>query len=115
LPVIVDPSHAAGKRELIRPLSRAAIACGADGLVIEAHIEPDKSYSDAGQAITPAHLGEIVLDVAAIADTLRMLDGANFGTPDLANAAELAGNRLDQEAVNLMSEAEQIFSGCRQS
>jgi len=74
LPVIVDPSHATGKRELIRPLSRAAIACGADGLMIETHIEPDKSYSDAGQAITPQLLAEIVHDVAAISSTLCALD-----------------------------------------
>jgi 3-deoxy-7-phosphoheptulonate synthase len=74
LPVIVDPSHATGKRELIRPLSRAAIACGADGLMIETHIEPDKSFSDASQAITPALLCEIIGDMTAISSTLRVLD-----------------------------------------
>ncbi|MEC4893662.1 MAG: 3-deoxy-7-phosphoheptulonate synthase [Oscillatoria sp. PMC 1051.18] len=52
LPVIVDPSHAAGKRELIEPLAKAAIACGADGLIIECHPEPEKSVSDARQALS---------------------------------------------------------------
>ncbi len=74
LPVLVDPSHATGKRELIRPLSRAAIACGADGVIIEAHCQPEKSISDAAQAISPAVLADIVKDVDLIADTLRQID-----------------------------------------
>ena len=52
LPVIVDPSHAVGKRELVAPVARAAIACGADGLIIECHPEPEKSVSDARQALS---------------------------------------------------------------
>ncbi|MFA6557521.1 MAG: 3-deoxy-7-phosphoheptulonate synthase, partial [Candidatus Obscuribacterales bacterium] len=62
LPVMVDPSHAVGKREFIAPLSRAAIACGADGLIIESHCTPDKSISDAAQAIEPSTLAAIVND-----------------------------------------------------
>ncbi|KEJ00116.1 3-deoxy-7-phosphoheptulonate synthase [Clostridium botulinum A2B7 92] len=60
LPVIADPSHATGKRELILPMSLAAIAAGADGLMIESHSSPDKSYSDSEQAILPSSLGEII-------------------------------------------------------
>lgn len=52
LPVIVDPSHAVGKRELVAPVARAAIACGADGLIIECHPQPEKSVSDARQALS---------------------------------------------------------------
>lgn len=52
LPVLVDPSHAAGKRELVADLSRAAIAAGADGLLIECHPEPEQSVSDARQALS---------------------------------------------------------------
>ena len=52
LPVIVDPSHAVGKRELVAPLAKAAVACGADGLIIECHPEPEKSVSDARQALS---------------------------------------------------------------
>ncbi len=66
LPVLVDPSHAVGKRELIAPMSRAAIACGADGLIIESHCTPDKSVSDAAQAIEPSTLAAIVKDTNTI-------------------------------------------------
>jgi len=109
LPVLVDPSHATGKRELIRPLSRAAIACGADGLMIETHTEPDHSYSDAGQAITPQLLAEIVEDVALIASTLRLRDGL------VLPLAEVAKSCIQPDAVKGLSEREQIFSGYRQS
>jgi 3-deoxy-7-phosphoheptulonate synthase len=53
LPVIVDPSHATGKRELIAPMSRAAIAAGADGLMVEVHIRPDEALCDGPQSLTP--------------------------------------------------------------
>jgi 3-deoxy-7-phosphoheptulonate synthase len=66
LPVIVDPSHGTGRAELIRPLSRAAIACGADGLLIEVHESPCEALSDGDQAITSAALREIVSDVHKI-------------------------------------------------
>jgi 3-deoxy-7-phosphoheptulonate synthase len=49
LPILVDPSHAAGKRELIADLSRAAIACGADGLLIECHPEPENRFPMLGK------------------------------------------------------------------
>jgi len=71
LPVLVDPSHAVGKRDYIAALSRAAIACGADGLIIESHCTPDKSVSDAAQAIEPSTLAAIVGDVATIFHALN--------------------------------------------
>jgi len=52
LPVLADPSHAGGKRELVAPLSRAAIAAGADGLIIEVHPEPEMAVSDGEQSLT---------------------------------------------------------------
>ncbi len=60
LPVIVDPSHAVGKRELVTPLARAAVACGADGLIIECHPEPEKSVSDARQALSLDDMVDLV-------------------------------------------------------
>jgi len=51
LPIFVDPSHATGRRDLIIPMSKASVAAGADGLLIEVHDEPDKSLSDADQTI----------------------------------------------------------------
>lgn len=67
LPVIVDPSHAVGKRELVPDLARAAIACGADGLIIECHPTPEKSVSDARQALSLTDMAELVQSLAAIA------------------------------------------------
>jgi 3-deoxy-7-phosphoheptulonate synthase len=67
LPVIVDPSHAAGKRELVADLARAAIACGADGLIIECHPEPEKSVSDARQALSLDDMCELVASLELIA------------------------------------------------
>ena len=66
LPVIVDPSHAVGKRELVAPLAKAAIACGADGLIIECHPEPEKSVSDARQALS-------LEDMVNLVDSLRLV------------------------------------------
>jgi 3-deoxy-7-phosphoheptulonate synthase len=67
LPVIVDPSHAAGRRELIADLSRAAIACGADGLIIECHPDPDQSVSDADQALSLEAMAALVASLGPIA------------------------------------------------
>lgn len=67
LPVIVDPSHAVGKRELVAPLAKAAIACGADGLIIECHPEPEKSVSDARQALSLEDMVELVHSLQPIA------------------------------------------------
>jgi 3-deoxy-7-phosphoheptulonate synthase len=69
LPVIVDPSHAAGRRELVADLSRAAIASGADGLMIECHPQPDASVSDAQQAIS-------LEDMVILVDSLRTIAAA---------------------------------------
>ncbi len=53
LPVVVDPSHAAGLRFLVEPLSLAAIAAGADGLMVEVHNNPEQALCDGPQALTP--------------------------------------------------------------
>jgi 3-deoxy-7-phosphoheptulonate synthase len=53
LPIIADPSHAAGRRDLVGPLARAAVAAGADGLMIEVHHEPEKAMSDGAQSLYP--------------------------------------------------------------
>jgi 3-deoxy-7-phosphoheptulonate synthase len=60
LPVLVDPSHAAGRWDLIPALSKAAIACGADGLVIEVHCHPESALSDGAQQVTPDTFGEFM-------------------------------------------------------
>jgi len=67
LPVIVDPSHAAGKRELVPGLAKAAIAAGADGLIVECHPEPEQSVSDARQALSVTEMARLAGDLQAIA------------------------------------------------
>ncbi len=60
VPIIVDPSHATGFREYVKPMSLASIAGGADGLIIESHINPDNAISDARQTINVKEMKEII-------------------------------------------------------
>ena len=66
LPIIADPSHAAGKRSLVAPLARAAVAAGADGLIVETHPEPEHALSDAAQQIPAAEFGAFVADIESL-------------------------------------------------
>jgi len=70
LPVIVDPSHAAGSRRYVETLARAAVAAGADGLLIETHDDPGHALSDAEQSLMPADFGSIVDSCRAIAQAI---------------------------------------------
>ena len=70
LPVIVDPSHAGGKAWLVPALSRAAIAAGADGLLVEMHPNPCAAWCDADQALTPQELNELMAVLGQIAQAL---------------------------------------------
>jgi 3-deoxy-7-phosphoheptulonate synthase len=67
LPIIVDPSHGTGKRNKVTPLSRAAVAVGADGLIIEVHCDPDKALSDGIQSLYPDQFDELMSQVGQIA------------------------------------------------
>ena len=67
LPVIVDPSHAAGRRDLVLPLARAAAAVGADGIIVETHPQPEQALSDGPQQIPTSEFAEFAAEVAAIA------------------------------------------------
>ena len=71
LPILVDPSHGTGKRHKVLPLSRAAAAVGADGLLIEVHHAPDQALSDGMQSILPSELTELVSEVRQIAAVLH--------------------------------------------
>ena len=67
LPILVDPSHGTGKRDKVAPMSRAGVAVGADGVMIEVHHEPEKALSDGPQSITPDMFGDLVGELRKIA------------------------------------------------
>lgn len=68
LPIIVDPSHAVGQSDLVTPMSRAAIAVGADGLIVETHNQPEKALCDGQQALNPKQIVEMLKQITKIAD-----------------------------------------------
>ena len=67
LPIIVDPSHAVGIRDKVPPMGLAAIASGADGIIVEVHCQPEKALSDAAQALYPAQFEKLMRDIEALA------------------------------------------------
>ena len=70
LPILVDPSHGTGRREKVAPLSRAAVAVGADGLMIEVHHDPNRALSDGPQSITPEMFAALVGELRQIAPVI---------------------------------------------
>lgn len=67
LPVIVDPSHASGKWELIAPLAKAAVAVGCDGLLIEVHVKPEEALSDGSQSLVPQRFKQLIKELRSVA------------------------------------------------
>ncbi|HDH00960.1 MAG TPA: 3-deoxy-7-phosphoheptulonate synthase, partial [Nitrospirae bacterium] len=67
LPVVVDPSHGAGKWDLVAPMSKAAIAAGADGLMIEVHSNPEEALSDGEQSLKPEKFATLMKELKAVA------------------------------------------------
>ena len=67
MPVIGDPSHGTGKRDYVLPMARAAVAAGADGLIVEVHHDPDRAVSDGAQTLRPEQFAEMMQQVRAIA------------------------------------------------
>jgi 3-deoxy-7-phosphoheptulonate synthase len=70
LPIVVDPSHGTGKRNKVTPLSRASVAVGADGLIVEVHTQPDNALSDGIQSLYPEQFEELMGQVRQIASVL---------------------------------------------
>lgn len=70
LPVMVDPSHGTGHAHLVPAASRAAVAAGADGLLIECHLDPEHALSDGAQSVTPEVLGELMVQLNKIAEAI---------------------------------------------
>jgi 3-deoxy-7-phosphoheptulonate synthase len=75
LPVIVDPSHAAGRRELVLPLARAAVAAGADGIIVEVHPEPEHALCDAAQQIPVSDFQHFAGEISALASLMGKVVG----------------------------------------
>ncbi|HTA86874.1 MAG TPA: 3-deoxy-7-phosphoheptulonate synthase [Silvibacterium sp.] len=71
LPILVDPSHGTGKRNKVIPLARAAVAVGADGILVEVHHQPDKALSDGAQSIYPEQFVQLMDEASQIANVLR--------------------------------------------
>ncbi len=82
LPVIADPSHAAGRRDTVLPLARAAMAAGADGLMVEVHEEPEKALSDGAQALLPDQFERLMAEARQLAAVMgRELPAAASSQP----------------------------------
>jgi 3-deoxy-7-phosphoheptulonate synthase len=94
LPIVVDPSHGTGKRNKVTPMSRAAVAVGADGLIVEVHNEPDKALSDGAQSLYPEQFEELMAQVRQIAAVVgREVVGIGTETP--------ASTRAPSDAVRV--------------
>lgn len=70
LPVVVDPSHGTGHRQLVAPMARAAVAAGADGLIVEVHNEPEKAKSDGAQSLRPAGFASLMEGIRPVAEAV---------------------------------------------
>ncbi|HEX5433928.1 MAG TPA: 3-deoxy-7-phosphoheptulonate synthase [Candidatus Angelobacter sp.] len=88
LPIVVDPSHGTGKRDKVVPMSRAAIAVGADGLIVEVHNEPDRALSDGMQSLFPDQFDELMSEIRQIAPVVHR----NIQGPMNKPAVVKAGN-----------------------
>jgi 3-deoxy-7-phosphoheptulonate synthase len=67
LPIVADPSHGTGRRDKVAPMARAAVAAGADGLLIEVHPDPDRALSDGAQSLRPEQFEELMSQLRIIA------------------------------------------------
>ena len=81
LPIIADPSHGTGRRDHVIPMARAAVAAGADGIMIEVHPSPDTALSDGAQTLYPAQFAQLMREVRVIADVIgrRVAEPAPVG------------------------------------
>lgn len=95
LPIVCDPSHICGRRDLLLDVSQRAMDLGLDGLMIEAHSSPDQAWSDAAQQVTPERLGEIIAEL-----TIRRPDSTN---PEFVAMLEELRDQIDQVDDELLA------------
>jgi 3-deoxy-7-phosphoheptulonate synthase len=84
LPIIADPSHGTGLRDKVTPMARAAIAAGADGIIVEVHPAPDRALSDGGQSLYPDQFSRLVSEIRAIANAIGRAVAKTPGTAPLS-------------------------------
>ena len=84
LPIIADPSHGTGLREKVTPMARAAVAAGADGIIVEVHPTPDRALSDGGQSLYPEQFARLVTELRAIAGAIGRAIAPSPGTAPVA-------------------------------
>ena len=80
LPIIADPSHGTGLRDKVTPMARAAVAAGADGVIVEVHPTPDRALSDGGQSLYPEQFARLVIELRAIAGAIGRAIAPSPGT-----------------------------------
>jgi 3-deoxy-7-phosphoheptulonate synthase len=80
LPIVADPSHGTGRRAIVTPMGRAAVAAGADGIIVEVHPNPDRALSDGAQTLNPEQFGEMMRQLRRVAEAVdRQIAGAAVG------------------------------------
>ena len=89
LPILVDPSHGSGKRNKVVPLARAAVAVGADGIIVEVHHEPDKALSDGAQSIYPEQFVQMMDEITQIAPIVHRNVPHGIEVAEPAGAAQM--------------------------
>jgi 3-deoxy-7-phosphoheptulonate synthase len=99
LPILVDPSHGTGKRNKVTPLSRGAVAVGADGLIVEVHHEPDKALSDGAQSLYPDQFDELMAQVRQIAPVV----GRTVSTIGMHKSVTLGSESFIQTPASRLS------------
>ena len=102
MPIICDPSHIGGKRELVAPLCQQALDLGADGLIVESHCDPDKAWSDASQQVTPDVL-DYILSLLVIRDETVTTEGIHELRKQI--------DELDNQLMNLLAQRMRV---CRE-
>ncbi|MCF8093404.1 MAG: 3-deoxy-7-phosphoheptulonate synthase [Desulfotignum sp.] len=94
LPIVIDPSHATGIREKVSPMARAAVAAGADALMIEVHHDPDNALSDGPQSLYPEQFGRLMRDIYTIAPVVgKQLDFDYLKKSELIHDLEESASR----------------------
>ncbi|MDI1355267.1 MAG: chorismate mutase [bacterium] len=104
LPLICDPSHIGGTRELLLPIAQKALDLGMNGLMIESHCEPEKALSDAQQQVTPEQLGDLLSKLV-----LRKLNADNPNANTILGELRRIIDEVDDELLNVLKKRTQII------